>query len=235
MLKPIIGVTPSIENNADKYFVSSDNIQAITRAGGIPLILPFLTEEENLDAIAEQIDGLYLSGGNDVDPAYFSEEPHPKLGSVNPARDFFEIAFIKKMLRLKKPIFGVCRGCQVLNVAMGGTMYQDIYAQMDGELLQHQQDAPSDHASHFVNVTKGSLLKEIVGTEQIKVNSRHHQANRNVGDDLAVCGTANDGVLEAIEGTNDFFVLGVQWHPENLMLNGDIASEKIFEYFIKSC
>lgn len=210
-------------------------MEAITRGGGIPLVLPYLTDEGAMNQLAQQIDGLYLTGGNDIDPTYFGEEPHPNLGSVNPERDRFEIAFIKKILQRKKPILGVCRGCQVLNVAMGGTMYQDIYAQMNGELLQHQQNAPFDHASHFVNVAKGSLLEEIVGTEQIMVNSRHHQANRNVGDDLAVCGTANDGVLEAIEGTNDFFVLGVQWHPENLISNGDISSKKIFDYFIKSC
>ncbi|WP_156291029.1 gamma-glutamyl-gamma-aminobutyrate hydrolase family protein [Oceanobacillus salinisoli] len=230
-MKPIIGITSSMETDKTHYAVTNRNIKAIVQAGGMPVMLPYLLEEEDLNQIANQMDGLYATGGFDIDPTLFGEEPHPQLGTIIPERDHFEIELMKKMLALDKPILGVCRGSQTLNIAVGGDMYQDIYAQMDGELLQHSQKAPREHGSHFVNVLENSLLHRLTGQEKIKVNSYHHQSNRRVGDGFQISGLANDGVIEAVESKEHTYALGVQWHPEAM---NDEASQKIYQGFIEA-
>ena len=232
-MRPLIGITSAMEIDGISFTVSSDNVNAIKEGGGLPVILPNLVGDE-IDLYAEKIDGLYLTGGYDIDPMFFDEEPHPNLGTVTPDRDVFEIHLINRMLELGKPILGVCRGCQILNVAVGGKMFQDIDAQIDQELLQHAQKAPTAHASHDVNVLKGSLLYRLTNKEQLRVNSRHHQANRSVIDTFQVSGRANDGVIEAIESKQHPFVLGLQWHPENLAMKNDQSSLKIFQGFIEA-
>lgn len=234
-MRPLIGVTSAMEIDGASFTVNSDNINAIKRAGGLPIILPNLLGKEEIEQYAEKIDGLYLTGGSDIDPILFGEEPHPNLGTVVPHRDIFERDLINKILQLNKPILGVCRGCQILNIAVGGEMYQDIYAQIDDELLQHAQQAPKEHGSHFVNVLMGSLLHRLTGQEKLQVNSRHHQANRLVIDTFQISGKASDGIIEAIESKEHPFVLGLQWHPENMAAANDQQSLKIFEGFIEAC
>ncbi|PAV28023.1 gamma-glutamyl-gamma-aminobutyrate hydrolase [Virgibacillus profundi] len=229
-MKPLIGVTSSMEMDQSHYAVTNRNIKAISRVGGIPLMLPYLLED--IDQIANEIDGLYLTGGYDIDPILFGEEPHPKLGTIIPERDQFEFSLIKKLLEMGKPILGVCRGCQILNIVAGGDMYQDIYAQIDRELLQHTQKAPLKHGSHFVNVLKGSLLHQLTGLEKFRINSWHHQANRSVPDTFQISGEASDGVIEAIESKAHPFVLGLQWHPEGM---DDEGSLKIYQGFMAAC
>src|SRR5699024_7127599 len=185
--------------------------------------------------IAEAIDGLYLTGGNDIDPTIFGEEPHPNLGEINPIRDSFEIALIQQMLTQDKPVLGVCKGTQMINIALGGDMYQDIYTQIDTPLLQHAQNAPAEHGSHYVAIQANSLLNNITGKEKIKVNSRHHQANRMPGENMIHSGTASDGIIEATESTQHTFVLGLQWHPENMAVKDDENAKKIFNGFVKAC
>ncbi|HSI65793.1 MAG TPA: gamma-glutamyl-gamma-aminobutyrate hydrolase family protein [Planococcus sp. (in: firmicutes)] len=234
-MKPIIGITSSMELGAKSYAIGEANIQAISNAGGLPIMLPYLREEADIEQLAQRMDGLYASGGYDIDPTLFGEEPHPNLGVIIPERDQFELALIKRMLELDKPILAVCRGAQILNIAAGGDMYQDIYTQKKGDLLQHQQLAPNSHGSHFVDVPAGSLLHKLAGRERFKVNSRHHQANRRVPDSFMVSGTASDGVVEAIESREHSFVLGLQWHPENMAEASDPSSQKIFEGFVGAC
>lgn len=235
-MKPFIGVTPSMEIDESYYMIANANIKAILKAGGIPIVLPYYNGEADIKQIVEKIDGLLATGGYDIDPTLFGEEPHPKLGTIIPKRDTFEIALIKEMLANNKPILGVCRGSQVLNIATGGDMYQDIYTQyQDHELLQHQQKAPLSHGSHYVNVTPGSLLAKITNTHKLRINSRHHQANRNVVAPFQVSGTASDGIIEAIESKEHHFALGLQWHPENMLEADDEASWKIFRAFIRAC
>ena len=142
---------------------------------------------------------------------------------------------IKRFITLNKPILAVCRGSQILNIALGGTMYQDIYEQINTNLLQHSQKAVKHHPSHYVNVEKESLLYKLVGETKIKVNSRHHQANRKLGKGLTVSGRANDGIIEAVESKIHPFILGLQWHPENMAVKGDEPSIKIYEGFISAC
>lgn len=234
-MKPIIGITSFTELNGNDYMISIDDANAVLRAGGLPVALPDLLETSDIDEVAQSIDGLYLSGGYDIDPTLFGEEPHPKLGVIVPSRDAFEILLIQKFLALDKPILGVCRGCQILNIALGGDMYQDIGAQVNHEILQHKQLAPKTHGSHFVDVPRGTLLNRITGSERFKINSRHHQSNRNVPSPLKVSGMASDGIIEAIESETHSFVLAVQWHPESMAPAGDEPSLKIFEAFIGAC
>ena len=211
-----------------------ENIQAVTAFGGVPIVLPNLNEDE-VDAIASMLDGLLLTGGGDIDPTLFGEEPHVGLGSITPERDFFEIRLIQKMLELNKPILGICRGAQILNIAVGGDMFQDIYSQNERTLLQHDQQAPRWHASHFVDVTKDTLLYQIAQTNRFKVNSYHHQANRKVPAGFQVSAVSSDGIIEAIESTVHEFVLGVQWHPETMLMKKDTISEKMIRAFITAC
>ncbi|MBP2079757.1 gamma-glutamyl-gamma-aminobutyrate hydrolase family protein [Oceanobacillus polygoni] len=234
-MKPIIGITVSMETNRDYYSTANRNVKVIIRAGGIPILLPYLIEEGDVVEIVNRIDGLYATGGGDIDPILFGEEPHLKLGLIIPERDQSELILIQKMLEMNKPILGVCRGSQILNIAAGGDMYQDIYSQMDKELLQHSQKAPFDYGSHFVHVRKDSLLYKLTGEEKLRVNSYHHQANRVVPKEFRISGTASDGVIEAIESKSHPFVLGLQWHPEGMVEANDAASLKIYERFIDAC
>ncbi|MBC5637715.1 gamma-glutamyl-gamma-aminobutyrate hydrolase family protein [Ornithinibacillus sp. BX22] len=234
-MKPLIGVITSTDLDGDVYYEGKDNVNAILKAGGVPILLPYYEQEEDLTAIAGMIDGLYATGGYDIDPTLFGEEPHPNLGTILPERDTFEISIMKKMLELEKPILGVCRGSQTLNIALGGDMYQDIYAQIPSTLLQHRQNAPKYHGSHFVEVKEGSLLHRLTGETKLRVNSRHHQANRNVPNPLQISATASDGVIEAIESTEHQFALALQWHPENMFMANDTPSAAIFKGFISAC
>ncbi|RKL66853.1 gamma-glutamyl-gamma-aminobutyrate hydrolase [Salipaludibacillus neizhouensis] len=234
-MKPLIGITSSTEVDEVQLLVGSDNINAVSRAGGLPVILPNLADEIDILEFAEKIDGLVLTGGYDIDPTLFGEEPYPNLGTIIPARDIFEITLIKELLEMNKPILAVCRGCQILNIAAGGDMYQDMYTQINRDLLQHAQNAPKGHGSHYVTVVKDSLLNRLTGVERLKVNSRHHQANRRVLDPFTVSGIASDGIIESIESKEHSFVLGLQWHPENMAKVDDFASVKIFEGFIAAC
>ncbi|ASK62557.1 gamma-glutamyl-gamma-aminobutyrate hydrolase [Virgibacillus phasianinus] len=234
-MKSVIGVTASMDENEADYYVATENTAGIIRAGGIPVILPNLVDEENVAQIASTIDGLYATGGGDIDPTLFGEEPHPKLGLIIPSRDMFEMLLIKKMLELGKPVLAICRGCQVLNIAAEGDMYQDIYSQINKDLLQHQQKAPKAHGSHYVNVAGGSLLHRLTNADTLKVNTMHHQANRKVVEPFVISGMANDGIIEAIESNAHEFVLGIQWHPERMAVSGDEASLKIFRGFVDAC
>ncbi|WP_373895292.1 gamma-glutamyl-gamma-aminobutyrate hydrolase family protein [Virgibacillus natechei] len=234
-MKPLIGITSSMEIDQSHYAVTNRNVKAIMLAGGMPVMLPYFIEKEDVDQIANQIDGLYATGGYDIDPTLFGEEPHQQLGTIIPARDESEIALMNELLERGKPILGVCRGAQTLNIAAGGDMYQDIYTQINQELLQHSQKAPLDHGSHFVYVQEGSLLHQLTGSASFRVNSLHHQANRDVSGSFQISGKASDGVIEAVESTEHPFALGLQWHPEAMAESGDLVSLRIYEGFIAAC
>lgn len=231
-MKAIIGVSSNVKE--DILSVPLSNIRAITQFGGIPFVLPNIVGDE-IDQIAGTLDGLLLTGGGDIDPTLFGEEPLPGLGNIVPDRDRFEVALIQKMLELDKPILGICRGAQIMSIAAGGDMYQDIYSQKNEPLLQHDQQAPNWHGSHFVEVTDGSLLHQVVGVDKFKVNSYHHQALRKMPDDFIVSGVASDGVIESFESTKHAFAMGVQWHPESLLPKGDANSLAIFKAFVHAC
>lgn len=230
-MRPLIGITPSIKQDETSYIIHRAHCQAIYNAGGMPVILPYGFDEE-VTLYAEQLAGLYLTGGFDIDPHYFQQEPHSHLGIVDPLRDAFEIALTREMVQQKKPLFGICRGSQVINVALGGTMYQDIATQTKNRIIQHRQHRPLHYTSHFIHIEKDSLLYDIVKQQSIRVNSNHHQANHLLGDELRTVATSEDGVIEAVERTEAPFTLGVQWHPEQLIHNPDRVSRSMYAYFI---
>lgn len=232
-MKPVIGITTDVREDGANI-LKNTYVQAVIRAGGLPVIVP-VELEEDVDQLIAMFDGLLLSGGADINPTLFNEEPHEYLGEVSPSRDSIELELARRMLKTGKPILGICRGMQVLNVAVGGTLYQDLYKQNEGPILQHIQKAPNTHASHYVRVEKGSLLESIAGSERIQVNSYHHQSLKDVPSDFKVTGVASDGIVEAIESTDEQFVLGVQWHPEALSAAADAVSLRIFEKFISAC
>lgn len=196
-------------------------------------MIPVSNHYETVVELAESLDGLLLSGGGDINPLYFGEEPIRGLGRVHPFRDELELRLIQAVLQKGKPILGICRGCQILNVATGGDMYQDLPSQVKN-VLQHSQRAPRFHASHTVGVERGTRLFDIFQTDVLAVNSFHHQANRSVGSGYRVSVTAKDGVMEAFESVDHPFVIGVQWHPEN-MIEVDPLANRLFDAFVQSC
>ncbi|WP_152656653.1 gamma-glutamyl-gamma-aminobutyrate hydrolase family protein [Oceanobacillus sp. CFH 90083] len=234
-MKPIVGVTASMEVDGMEYKMNVRNIRAIEQAGGIPVILPYYSDYQEIAALLDKMDGLYLPGGYDIDPSLFQEEPNPHLGTIIPERDRLEKEIIPHFLDKDKPVLGVCRGCQILNVVTGGTMYQDLVSQYPKPLIQHTQKAAFHHRSHAISVSPASLLEKLVQATEIRVNSYHHQANRSLGKDFMISAVAGDGVIEAFESKKHRFVLGVQWHPEGLINHPDDPSLAIYRRFIQAC
>lgn len=217
MGRPVIGITGRhYQYNAEikGVFVGDDYTKGIYEAGGLPVVLPYTDVEEQLKAWGSELDGLLLSGGEDMDPSYFKETPMLGLGEVSPERDRLEASLTHDMLALGKPILGICRGVQVLNVLTGGSLYQDLPRQI--KAMQHSQKAPRSHLAHDVEILRNSQLYRLLGATTVKVNTFHHQAIKDVAPGFIVTAKASDGVIEAIESTKYPFVLGVQWHPENL-------------------
>ncbi|WP_252504758.1 gamma-glutamyl-gamma-aminobutyrate hydrolase family protein [Sporosarcina sp. Marseille-Q4943] len=231
-MKPVIGITSNIDSTA--HTLQHTYIQAVITTGGIPLIIPTGVESD-VQQITTLLDGLLITGGGDINPQLFDEEPLPQLGNVTPERDSIELELTRYMLALDKPILGICRGHQVLNVAFGGTLYQDITSQITIPVLQHDQKAKRDHQSHTVHIEKDTILKSIATSDKILVNSYHHQALKDVPSPLIVSGKASDGIIEAVESTDHLFVVGVQWHPEALMQNADQVSMRLFNAYMKAC
>jgi len=218
-MQPIIGITcgTSDENTNDSRILN-DYIFAIENAGGTPIVLPLVQKESSFLEYINIIDGLLLSGGVDLDPSYFGEEPHPALGRVDVARDKIEIFLSAKALSADIPIFGICRGIQTLNVSAGGTLYQDISSQFSNA-IKHRQSAPGSHGTHSIEVRIGSKLLDIMGLSDIMVNTFHHQAVKDVAPDFVISATARDGVIEAIESIKNSYAIGVQFHPERMWEN----------------
>ncbi len=236
-MKPVIGITPSLQD--ESVMLHRDLTHAVFKAGGIPVILPYPRfhahgpRQYDIEGLTERVDGLLLSGGGDIDPTLFGEEPLPGLGQITPDRDRMEIELIQHFMEKDLPVFAICRGCQILNIAAGGTMFQDLYRQRR-RLLQHFQHAPRHHASHFITIQTNTLLHTITGLDVYKVNSFHHQAVKDPAPDFIASATSRDGVIEAVESRRHRFVLGVQWHPEN-MTETDEMAQNLFEKFVEAC
>ena len=223
-MPPIIGITATLKEDVDAVaerplgrFVRADldYVEGVAGAGGAPVVLP-PGDEGAAAAVIGSLDGLLLSGGSDLDPGYYGEEPVPELGITLPERDAFEMALVGMALRRGIPIFGICRGMQVLNVALGGTLYQDLPSQWDRDLLKHRQDTPKWQPTHEVAVEHGSYMAEVMERGLVKVNSYHHQGIKDLADGLVATGYSTDGVVEAVEAgdLSERWLLGVQWHAE---------------------
>ena len=233
----MIGITASHDTEHDKLFINSVYLRAIRNAGGIPMIFPMEVTEDDLRDLVTLTDGVLFTGGDDIHPFLYGEETDAKCGNVSQPRDSMEMALVPLVMEFGKPIFGICRGIQILNTAMGGTLYQDIPSQFKSELsIAHRQPFAYKVPSHTVDITPGTLLSRILGEEHasIAVNSMHHQAIKDVAPGLEVCGYAPDKMIEAVYAPDYPFLLGVQWHPEHLTTSQPDAA-KLFAAFVDAC
>ncbi|MCB0213171.1 MAG: gamma-glutamyl-gamma-aminobutyrate hydrolase family protein [Anaerolineae bacterium] len=238
---PIIGIScrPDISGVYPGRAINSQNksyTDAILQAGGIPILIPVEVTGHLLLEIFNQVDGILFSGGGDVDPGFYHESPAvDNLSDVQKARDIHEIELMRLSMESQKPFFAICRGIQVMNVTVGGTLWQDIGRQYH-QPIRHDfyytdNRFPRYYIAHEVSVEKSSLLGRIVGSEQIPVNSLHHQGIKDVAPVLRVAACAADGLVEALEVKDHPFGLGVQWHPEELV-NEHESAQKIFAAFV---
>ena len=219
-MRPLILVSADCDiESSDSFKLQADYVRAVYLAGGLPLVAVAPMEcGDAAEAVAELCSlarGIVLTGGPDVLPGLFGEEPHPKLGSVNPVRDQFELALARAAMRADLPTLAICRGMQVLNVAAGGGLIQDIESCVPGAHA-HRVAAPRWLPTHSVSIVPGSILRRVFGRDSIMVNSFHHQAVHPVAPGFEVAARASDGIVEAVEKVGSRFMVGVQWHPEAL-------------------
>jgi glutamine amidotransferase class-I domain protein len=240
MKKPIIGITGSILFESasglfagyERMYTNADYVTSVLNAGGIPLMMPALEDEKAIKAQLAAVDGVIVMGGYDVDPVYFNEEPLSCLGEILPKRDIFELALLKEAMKIKKPVLGICRGMQIMNVCFGGSLYQDISLIKRDILIQHNQKARPTCRTHSISTEDDSVMRRLFSKED-KVNSYHHMALKDIAKDFRVTAKAPDGIVEAIEYSKGGFMMGVQFHPEMLAQTHE-ASRKLFEELVKA-
>ena len=244
-MPPIIGITCMGIRHPDAgspwQGLKTAYVNAVRMAKGTPLLIPVIDDDASLEVIWKQLDGLLLSGGGDVSPKFYGEEIQTELIAMNPLRDKMEIWMARRALRDDVPLLAICRGMQVLNVAAGGTLYQDIAMEVS-TARKHNFSLPDhtgDYLAHVIQPSFDCLLDRVVRGGDIScplpplhVNSRHHQATKRIGNGLIEVAHAPDGIIEAIESPNHRFILGIQWHPEDLVQN-DHTMRPIFERFVE--
>lgn len=236
MDKPIIGITPSHNTDNDDISLRPTYLRAVSAAGATPVVLPLEITDEDVEQLVRMCDGFLFSGGPDPHPFLFGEETQAHCGNASIARDTMELKLLKAVMAAKKPVLGICRGAQIINVGLGGNIYQDIPSQTERSFpIAHKQPFAYPVPSHHVSVVKGTLLSEIAaGKDEIAVNSFHHQAVNVPAPGLIVSGYAPDGITEAVEMPDYPYLLGVQWHPEH-MWPKDRTAANIFKSFVEAC
>lgn len=233
MKRPVIGITSLQREEEGVGWLPFNYPAAIEKAGGTPLVIPALQDRESIRGLFQVLQGLLLSGGGDPDPFIFQEEPLPGQGQIEPRRDWLELILVRGALERGLPLLGICRGMQVMNLAAGGSLYQDLGSQREGA-LKHMQEAPRWYPTHGIRLSPGSRLASLLAVESCRVNSFHHQAVKKTAPGLIPCAWARDGVIEGIESPGDSLALGVQWHPE-AMFTGDPTMKRLFKGFIGAC
>lgn len=233
---PFIGITSyrsEREDSATLYQVSDPYVHSIWAAGGIPLIIPTAMPIARLDELLARLDGVLLTGGADINPDRFGGVHHPAVYDIDEMRDELEITLVQKAAQSGKPFLGICRGIQVINVALGGTLYTDIKGQVPGALRHdNYPDIPRDFLAHSVRLEADSTLAQILGHIEVKVNSLHHQSVDRVAPSLRETSLSPDNLVESVEMPGHPFGLGVQWHPESLP--NDPVQQSIFRAFIEA-
>ncbi len=246
-MKPLIGITsyfvdgselgdfnerPRGATGQDMAMSTMDYARGVEIGGGIPLNIPMINSEDYLDSIVEKCDGFLFSGGPDLSPYLYNANPDSQCGKVVPERDEFELKLMKKVIKAEKPLLGICRGAQLINVYYNGTLNQHIDDHRDGVNHHALTKFPRWYKAHEVNVKKESHIEKAFNKNMLKTNSLHHQAIEEVGDELTVTAKSSDGIVEGIEDENKDFLVGVQWHPEMMYFKHE-EQLKIFEYFTK--
>lgn len=231
-MKPIIGVMPLWDDEKQSIWMLPGYMDGIQQAGGTPIIFPFSADEAELKQLAQMCDGFLFTGGHDVSPEVYHEKPLEGLVSCCKMRDTMEGIVLKEAVESDKPVLGICRGIQFINAALGGTLYQDIPTQHPSAVEHHQQP-PYHMPSHEVVVVKGSPLYKYLKTENLPVNSCHHQAIKSLAPGLEIMAVAPDGLVEAMYMPEHRFLWAVQWHPE-FSYQTEISSRGIFSAFVEA-
>jgi putative glutamine amidotransferase len=231
--KPLIGVSSFADPGVTS--VNLTYIQAVEKAGGVPVVIPVTTDKAMLEQYLNLVDGVLMTGGEDVGPLkYFGEEPNQHLGQIVPERDEFDVMLIRSAVAKGLPLLGICRGEQLLNVAFGGTLYQDIPSQVPNAIKHNQSGvAPRDYQFHSIKIEKGSVLEKVLGCDSTAVNSYHHQAVKDAAPGFKITARAKDGIVEGIEKEGNEYVYGVQFHPEGLIQTGNNFFLPIFKHLIE--
>ena len=233
----LVAVTATVRlvEGVDRVRLNAAYIRALEAVGLVPLVVPPLSDADAAARILDVVSGLVLSGGEDLDPALYGDTPHPALGPVNCPRDFTELALLAGARERRLPTLAICRGIQVVNVGLGGTLVQDLPSQRD-DVAAHDIDDARAARVHDVSVDPSSKLAEIVGTPTLGVNSIHHQAVDRLGEAIRVSARAEDGVIEGVESDDSrWWMIGVQWHPEELTTTPEPWDRQLFAAFADAC
>ncbi len=243
--RPVIGIpTQTLQSLGGvsseippSWVMSQRYILTLTAAGAIPWMIP-LVDEDTLRGVYEELDGVFLPGGADIDPATYGAEPHPLCDRTDRDRDRVEVSLARWALDEDKPVLGVCRGMQLINVAAGGSLYRDLADELPGSIKHDYfpfsgQHFARDYLAHDVSVVAGSRLAGLVGAGPLRVNSMHHQGIKELGAGLHATASAPDGLIEALEGDDDGYLFAVQWHPEALT-DSDVRTRQLFDEFIEA-
>jgi putative glutamine amidotransferase len=236
MPKPLIGLTTTrlLKKTASPAFGTNElYAKAITNSGGLPVLIPLCLSEDDLDALLARLDGILFTGGYDIDPRLYGNQPHPKVEGVDKDRDRVEIYLVREVIQSPKSFLGICRGLQVINVALGGTLYEHLPDQFPGGITHDNHDRVRDFLAHSVRVEPGNRLSQIISSNQIQVNSLHHQGVRKLAPELVSTAQSPDGLIEAFEMPNHPFGLAVQWHPEEMQAYDEMCN--LFQSFIQAC
>jgi len=225
-LRPLIGICSNYDMDIKEYCLSDFYVDALYRAGASAVLLPPIEDLNLLEPYLQICNGYVFPGGGDVDPFHWGELPQWGLGEINPRRDYFELKLAELVMDRRLPVLGICRGCQILNVAARGSLMQDISSP-----LKHQQEAPREYPFHDITIKPGTLLAKILDKAEIRVNSFHHQAIERPGRGMRISALAPDGIIEAVESAEAPFILGVQWHPECMR---DKASDQLFRALVQA-
>lgn len=232
MEKPIIGIGADLRasrpGGRERAFTYLNYIESLRRAGAIPVLIP--PQPENAEQLLEQLDGIVLAGGDDCDPGLYGEEKHPRSETMDSRRQANEVALARLARERGVPTLGICLGAQMMSVAAGGNLYQDIQSQIAGA-MDHASE-PEDRSRHDVTINPRTRLGAILGVTELNVNSSHHQAVRSAGPGMQVAAHAADGVVEAVEDPEHRFYVGVQWHPEDM--GGERSAGALFDAFVEA-
>ena len=232
MQKPLIGVTPLFDRGRDSYWMLPGYFHALEQAGAVPVMLPLSDDEAALSRLVDALDGFLIAGGQDVSPAVYGEEQKPTCAETCPERDAMETVLLRLLWDADKPVFGICRGLQILNAHLGGTLYQDLKSEHPSD-TNHRMAAPYDRAEHPVTLLRDAPLYTLLNAGEIGVNSCHHQAIKTLAPVLQPMAIAPDGLIEAVYAPEKRFVRAVQWHPE-FFFKKDENSRKLFAAFVNA-
>jgi putative glutamine amidotransferase len=239
MTRPLIGVSGShmVDGGGNfpgyhRSYVNHDYIRSVTEAGGVPVIVPFNEDEEAVKEVMSRVNGLVLSGGHDIYPLLYGEEPCRQIGPVWPARDHFDMLLLQEAEKRGIPVVGICRGMQIINVAHGGTLYQDL-SKDTRSFVKHSQNQDPATPTHTIEIEPDSRLAKILGRTEWVTNTHHHQTVHEVGKGLVVTARAKDGTVESIQGTGKNYLMGYQFHPEMMSINNELA-KRLFKDFVQA-